>query len=228
MKKLELAGHRFGQVEVVSLAGISPAGETLWNCRCLRCGRDFIAAGSRLHGERPRKDCGCSYAARNADLSGRRFGAMEALHRSGTSSHGDALYLCRCLLCGREKNLPATVLKRAPKSCGCIPVRFARDKRTAAASAAGVAKSIVDGCNVYTATRTTPNSDNTTGYRWVRVQHRGNGDFIFASFVIKGKRYYRGGFSTPSSAYAWAVDAHEKALKAESVEAPAKRKGKKS
>lgn len=223
MRKLDLAGKRFNDIDVIAPAGTSSRGASLWRCRCLRCGNEFIAAGYRVN---RKKDCGCAYRERTADLSGRTMGAMKVLRRAGANSHGDKLYLCRCTLCGEEKILSANKLKNAPKSCGCAVKKFTGGALTEAASSAGVEKCIINGCNVYTATSTTPNANNTTGYRWVIVQHRRGGDFILATFKIKGRRYYKGGFISPESAYAWALDAHRKALDEAGVATPERKRGK--
>lgn len=134
-KRLELSGQTINQITVISPAGSSPKGAVLWLCRCNRCGKEFVIDGARLRGKNPRKDCGCSWRDRSADLSGQAFGGMDVLRRNGTGNNGDALYLCRCRLCGQEKTLPACTIRSKPKSCGCQAV--SREKTCAGIQAWG-------------------------------------------------------------------------------------------
>lgn len=59
------------------------------------------------------------------DLTGQQFGALKVLgladHKYACPNTGQAtlLWRVRCDLCGREKDLPATSIKKA-KSCGCL------------------------------------------------------------------------------------------------------------
>lgn len=222
-KRLELSGQTINQITVISPAGSSPKGAVLWLCRCNRCGKEFVIDGARLRGKNPRKDCGCSWRERSADLSGQAFGGMDVLRRNGTGNNGDALYLCKCRLCGQEKTLPACTIRSKPKSCGCQAV--SREK-LAQASRLGVDTKIVDGCNIYAATRTEPDANNTTGRRWVVVQTIKGRRYIKAQFNVRGKRYYKGGFADVDSAHAWAEEAHAKALIAENIPTPIKNKRK--
>ncbi len=59
MKPLELTGKRFGDLEVLELAGRLKGG-TAWRCLCHRCGKETIAIGYRLtNKEFPMTHCGC-------------------------------------------------------------------------------------------------------------------------------------------------------------------------
>jgi hypothetical protein len=216
--RLDLTGKQFGDVLVVSPAGVSKKGASLWNCECKRCGKAFVATGHRLTAKRsPQTDCGCSYRERKADLSGRTFGSLEVLSRDGSYPSGDSGYLCRCLRCGREKRFPACTIRTSPKGCGCLEHDASRLSQM---SPKGVAVSVKDGTQIYTATREAANANSTTGLRWVRVLHRPSGDFICAAFYIKGKRYYKGGFLTPASAHEWASKEHRRILDAEGITDP--------
>ena len=219
-KALELAGKTIYNVHVLASAGFSPRGESLWECECLRCGRHFVAKGYKLTAKQ-QKDCGCSYAERKADLSGKTFGALIVLRRSGSGPSGDVLYTCRCSICGREKDFPACTIKNNPKSCGCMHYD---PKRLNSMSALGVAKAVRDGTNIYTATRETPNANCSRPFRWVRVLDRRPTPFIFVQFKIKGKRYYKGGFDSPESAYQWALKEHRRVLDREGIVDPRKKK----
>lgn len=216
-KRVDLAGKTINSISVLEFAGVSD-GATIWKCRCNRCGREFTIKGYRLTDKkRPCKDCGCSHAERRADLTGKTFGALEVLRADGVDLHGNRVYVCRCALCGREKAFPACTIRSNPKSCGC---QKHDSEKAKALSDLAVKKNVVDGVQVYTATRTEPNADNETGYRWVRVLYRSSGNFIFATFYVRGKRYYRGGFETTYSAHLWAEAEHKKVLQAEGIKDP--------
>lgn len=222
--RLDLSGQTINQITVLSPAGSSAKGAVLWHCHCNRCGNEFVIDGSRLRGKHPRKDCGCSWRERSADLSGQTFGGIDVLRRNGTGKSGDVLYLCKCRLCGQEKTLPACTIKAAPKSCGC---RGIPKEKLAEMSRLGVDTKIVDGCNIYAAARAEPDANNSTGRRWVVVQTRKGRQYIIARFYIRGKRYYKGGFADVDSAHAWAEEAHAKALIAEHIPTPKKKQRKK-
>ena len=103
-KSLDLTGQRYGYLTVLERVGSSPKGAALWLCHCSRCGQDCILEGQRI----PQKtDCGCAYREKRADLTGQHIGVLQVIRRTGRSKHGDALYLCRCDLCGQEKEIPS-------------------------------------------------------------------------------------------------------------------------
>lgn len=134
-KPLDLTGYRSGDLEFIRPAGTTPRGAILWECICHRCGRTCQIIGNRVHDPRPPVDCGCRKREREADLSGKTFGALEVLERRGTYKSGEKLYLCRCTLCGGEKLIPASTIRANPKSCGCA--KYASE-RMAAQSKLGV------------------------------------------------------------------------------------------
>ena len=217
-RRLDLTGKRFGALEVLGPAGISEKGATLWRCKCHLCGSETVIVGHKLTMKsHPATNCGCVARKKLADLSGETHGALEVIRRTGSGKNGDRVYLCRCMICGKEKEFPANAIRINPKSCGC---RQYTTERMAKMSPLGVAAMVEDGCNIYTATRREPNADNTTGYRCVRCLHRKSGDFIYAAFFIKGKRYYRGGFSSLISAHEWAEKEHDRLLNALGISDP--------
>lgn len=215
--RLDLTGKQFGDILVVSPAGVSARGASLWNCKCNRCSNVFVAIGHRLTAKRPITDCGCSYRERKADLSGQTFGALVVLSRDGSYPSGDIGYRCRCSLCGNEKRFPANTIRSKPKGCGC---REHSADHLAQISPKGVQKTVLDGVQIYSATREEANRGSHTGLRWVRVLHRPSGDFICATFYIRGKRYYKGGFLTPESAHEWALQEHRRILEIEGISNP--------
>lgn len=116
-KKPIPTGTRFGKLEAVEAAGVSPNGDRQWRCRC-DCGNEIIALkGSLLKGVT--HHCGCSRVVHRAeDLSGRQFGRWTVLARAETRG-GQSRFLCRCA-CGIEKDVARpTLLNGDSTSCGC-------------------------------------------------------------------------------------------------------------
>lgn len=111
-EKLDLRGHRFGTLLVVTEAAPlreGPRLRTRWSCRC-DCGRDFIARTALLRGG---KQTSCGHKRpRLDDMTGRRFGRLLATERTSTTT-----YKCVCD-CGTEKLLSVFDLKLT-RSCGC-------------------------------------------------------------------------------------------------------------
>lgn len=203
-KRLDLAGRIIHGFKVVAPAG-SDGHSSLWRCICPRCGREFIVQGSRLVSKtHPMRDCGCGYAYRSRDLSGEVHGGLTVLHRDGSTRGGNAKYLCRCNVCGKEKLFSATAIKKDPASCGCQ--QFA-GKDYVALSAKGLEKAIVNGTNIYQHSSTKPLWANE--YRWVSRNYRQGTCIYAASFTVRGHRYYKYGFRTAEAAHAWAVEAHQ-------------------
>jgi hypothetical protein len=55
-----------------------------------------------------------------ADLSGRRFGRLIVLRRTGRTKYGNSLYLCRCD-CGNDWVISSqSLVSGHTKSCGCL------------------------------------------------------------------------------------------------------------
>lgn len=61
-KKLDLIGHRYGELIVLAAAGQTAAKKTKWLCRC-DCGKEFVAVGGSLRSGHT-TTCGCSYLRR--------------------------------------------------------------------------------------------------------------------------------------------------------------------
>ena len=225
MKRLDLTGRRFGDLEALECSGVSEKGAALWRCLCHRCGSECVVEGYRLTDKRrPKTDCGCKARDRRADLSGQTRGGLDIIRRCGTYKHGDYLYLCRCRHCGKEVKEPASTLRSAtpPESCGCIRYPAARMK---AMSERGLDVTLdrEKGTNLYTVTKTTPDADNmTTGYRWVRKTRKKGREYYHAVFWVCGKRYYKGGFDSAESASEWAQKEHALALEANGIKDPRK------
>lgn len=220
-KPLELAGKTFGDLTVIEPAGKTQKGAILWRCHCNRCGNDCVVEGQRLTATRPKKDCGCSWADRTADLSGETFGSLFVIRRTGTDKHGNKLYLCSCSHCGEEKIFPASTIRTNPISCGCQRHDSERMKKI---SGKAIPVNVVGGTQVYTVTREDPNRGNSTGYRGVRYYKNRN---VYAvQFIVKGARYFKYGFCSAEEAHIYYEAWHDQILREQKIKDPRKERNK--
>ena len=111
-----------------------------------------------------KKDCGCRYREKHADLTGKTFGALSVIRRVGTDDAGNALYLCHCNLCGDDKEFPATTIRKKPKGCGCQ--QYNTDKMKELSIKAN-AKTIVNGSRVFGVFSVKATSRSSTGVRGI-------------------------------------------------------------
>ena len=115
--KDDLAGKKYGRLLVLRRTDeVDPDGTYLWECLC-DCGNHYKVSRSHLIAGNT-KSCGCLVPETSAangrnnakDLSGQRFGYLEALYRDGTivrgktCPHTAATWTCKCHNCGREVN----------------------------------------------------------------------------------------------------------------------------
>lgn len=121
----DLTGHHYGMLAVLSLH--SKVGNfRKWNCRC-DCGTECVKYGHQIRAGQV-VSCGCEQKRKaketgnnNAvDLTGRRFGRLVVIGRSGSNKHQKARWKCKCD-CGKEKLLVAgSLISGNSESCGCI------------------------------------------------------------------------------------------------------------
>lgn len=206
MKRLIAPHERSGFLEALEYTS-----DGMLRCLCRKCGGEYAVRPARF-----RSHSECDVCRRKIQI-GEQYHGLLVIGLSGERYGSEPLYLCRCLFCGKEIKLrPYAVLRN--KSCGCTVDATA----IRSASMKGVEKSIAAGTQLYVATKESPNSNNETGFRWVRVLKRRGKEFIFASFTFRGQRYYRGGFSNKESAYEWALDEHRKLLAEAGITDPRK------
>jgi hypothetical protein len=78
MKRIDLAGQRFGRLIVVEFSGLDSWHEANWRCRC-DCGKEKVIPGSKLRLGNT-KSCGC--------MKAERIGNSRRTHgRTGTSEY---------------------------------------------------------------------------------------------------------------------------------------------
>lgn len=131
------------------------------------------------------------------DLTGKRFGRLLALKETGVQ---DTLktWLCKCD-CGNEPIVKGAYLTRGEtKSCGCLKEELEEthlrdeyeNKRVE-----GVVMPLFKGKE--------PRKDSSTGYRGVQKYYtRKSRQLRYRAWItVKGKKYYKSGFTTPEDAY---------------------------
>lgn len=114
MKTKDLTNHHFGNLEVISYAGIK-GGRASWNCLC-SCGKTRIFKANILQSGRA-SSCGCK---RIKNLTGKRFGRLIVTERAqNKDGYGAARWKCLCD-CGNKKEIYSSALVQGrTTSCGC-------------------------------------------------------------------------------------------------------------
>lgn len=115
MRKLDLAGKKFGRLKVLKEAG-RKNGNITWECLC-DCGKKTICIGSELKSGHVRS-CGClqvDIVKQNKntrqDLTGQRFNRLLVLRLAGKSKSGNLRWECICD-CGNKTIVDAGNLKK--------------------------------------------------------------------------------------------------------------------
>lgn len=137
--RVPMVGKTFGRLTVVEQAP-TPAGKTgreaWYRCRC-QCGGEITTRGTSLRRGITRS-CGClrreenqqrnqAQAARDHDLTGRRFGRLVVEGPLPQRRSGQRVWQCRCD-CGRLHQATTGGLgSGGVKSCGCLPTRVPDD-----------------------------------------------------------------------------------------------------
>lgn len=119
-----MVGKRFGRLTVVGTSDYkNNAGSIHWECKC-DCGKTHVANGSSLRNGST-KSCGCIVRERmenlsrtlSVDLTGKIFGKLTVVKRTGQNRHGTFVYSCKCE-CGNIVSLTTNALHAGRKNCG--------------------------------------------------------------------------------------------------------------
>ena len=132
------------------------------------------------------------------DLTGKRFGKLTAIEPLKERKNKRIVWKCKCD-CGNYANVISTYLTNGDtKSCGCI--KNEQNKRNLRDSydktrVNDVVKPLFKGKE--------PRKDSSTGYRGVsRYYTRKTNKLRYRAWItVKGKQYYKSGFTTPEDAY---------------------------
>lgn len=124
---------------------------------------------------------------RAKDITGKRFGRLIAKYPTDQRKNGRIVWHCICD-CGNEINVPSSYLTNEDtQSCGCLKIEKAKEN--------------YDPSSLFLGKE--PRKDSSTGYRGVsRYYTRKSKEERYRAWItVKGKRYFKSGFLTPSEAY---------------------------
>ncbi len=119
-KKVDLTGKRFDRLLVMSNS-TSNNKHTMWECLC-DCGIKKIVAGRHLLSGAT-VSCGCyNRSIVSIDISGRKFGKLLVIKKSGDIAKHNGCYLWECICeCGNITYVStADLTKGHTTSCGCL------------------------------------------------------------------------------------------------------------
>lgn len=131
-------------------------------------------------------------------MIGKRYGRLIAVKELEDRINNRIAYKCKCD-CGNIINVKKIYLTtRQTQSCGCIKKEKEQNNlRTEYDSKRinGVVKPLFKGKE--------PRKDSSTGYRGVtRYYTRKSKELRYRAWItVKGKKYYKSGFTTPKDAY---------------------------
>lgn len=145
--------------------------------------------------------------SRRIDLTGRTFGRLQVQGVTDKRSGSSVVWRCRCA-CGSVVDVSAlNLLHRGTVSCGC------HRREQAVKNLGGDVHErlgLIDGTNVSLLRSTSPQKNNSSGYRgvsWHKNQH-GGGAWI-AIIYFQRTRFRLGFFATPQEASAAYLEAKE-------------------
>ena len=124
-KLIELQpGQKFGNWTVLERGPNNSSGRARWlcECNCKNHTQKLVYSYQLLEGKS--LSCGCrkkEISKKNViNMQGQTFNYLQVLERAGSNDSGQALWRCKCLLCGNETIASGTRLRRnLVKSCGC-------------------------------------------------------------------------------------------------------------
>lgn len=182
-------GKTFGDLTVVGKSKKRTKQGAYWTCLC-SCGYTCEATASELISG-SKTHCGCktvkNYAS--AEITGRRFGRLEALHPTKKrDKNGSVIWHCRCD-CGNEVDVSYNSLMYANrKSCGCRRKEHDKELGTLLTHVAGTSIDAIKSKKIP--------SDNTTGCKGVYLI-RGK---YMAKIVFQKKQYFLGTYDNIEAA----------------------------
>tara|TARA_R110000751_G_scaffold46368_1_gene104387 strand:+ start:4330 stop:5040 length:711 start_codon:yes stop_codon:yes gene_type:complete len=129
MKKINLVGHRYGRLTVVSEDPKRISNKICWRCLC-DCENTAIVIGNDLRTGKTRS-CGCldqeTINSKKKDLSGKKFGRLTVIDQAKIDKKG-RWWNCLCL-CSKKCIIKGLALKTGnTKSCGCLATESKKSK----------------------------------------------------------------------------------------------------
>lgn len=111
--KIDLVGHKYGKLTVLSVTKRNNV--RAWLCQC-DCGNQAVVITDSLRTGNT-TTCGCGHSV---DETGNRYGRLTVIDRAEKLSGQGACWLCRCD-CGKEIITRGSSLRKGvTKSCGCV------------------------------------------------------------------------------------------------------------
>jgi hypothetical protein len=128
-KRADRRGEKYGDLTIIGRSEKKASnGETMWICRCGRCGKVCEKKGTHLEGA---TNCGCQRGT-FINLKGMQFGRLTVIERGPNSRSGQTQWYCKCS-CGRKKELVLKMMihlsRGFTQSCGCLNSELARERR---------------------------------------------------------------------------------------------------
>lgn len=119
MSRADLIGKKFYRLTVIGLSTKKKGTTYLWECKCA-CGNEDIVYATTYqltHGRK--KSCGCLHTEQRRALgrskkkhsSGDIIGHYELLYDTNKRADGKVVWLCKCLLCGRYKEISSAYMR---------------------------------------------------------------------------------------------------------------------
>lgn len=181
-------GETYGALTVTRLAGKTPKGAKLWECRC-ECGGIITAETTQLL-RNQLKDCGCGIGtkAKFKDITGSRNGKLTALYPTEKRSRkGSVIWHCRCD-CGNEIEMTESAFRFGTSvSCGCVQLQRWDNFKPAELL------TFVDGTCVEWLKNRKNRSDNVSGFRGIS---KVNETQYYVHIGLQGKKYYLGRYNS--------------------------------
>ncbi len=122
-KFIDLTGRSFGRLKVLHRECNDKHSKACWACQC-DCGNTTIVSASDLSRGHTRS-CGCLVGEARVkrsciDLTGRKVGRLQVLHKEGRDKAGRIMWACRCA-CGEITVIRSdSLIAEKTLSCGCL------------------------------------------------------------------------------------------------------------
>lgn len=130
MKRIDLAGQRFGRLTVLEFSHKGNNGQSYWNCQC-DCGNKKIESLGHLRSGSV-KSCGCLrnellIQRNDKKLAGKKFGKLEVVREYDVKNR-NRRWLCKCDCGNSTVTTTSKLLNGKIKSCGCLSSEVASKK----------------------------------------------------------------------------------------------------
>lgn len=130
MSRVDLVGQTFNRLTVVKLSDKKKGTTYLWECECSCGNKDIVYATTYQLTHNKKKSCGCLHTEQRSALGkskkkhsvGDVIGHYKLLADTGKRIDGKVVWLCECLLCGRDKEIASYNMRYNGKDmplCDC-------------------------------------------------------------------------------------------------------------